>query len=61
MLCISAGCEVRLIKNLDMSAGLANSSLGTIVEVIYDAADMKYLVEGKHPSPYAKVVDFPDF
>ena len=61
LLCLSIGCEVRLVKNLDVAAGLVNSAVGNVVEVLYDAADAKQLVEGKHPPPYAVVVDFQDF
>jgi hypothetical protein len=60
-LCLAVGCEVRLVVNLDVAAGLVNSSTGTVVEVLYDAADAKHLAEGKHPPPYVVVVDFPDF
>ena len=61
LLCLSIGCEVRLVKNLDVAAGLVNSAVGNVVEVLYDAADAKHVVEGKHPPPYAVVVDFQDF
>ena len=61
LLCLSIGCEVRLVKNLDVAAGLVNSAVGNVVEVLYDAADAKLVVEGKHPPPYAVVVDFQDF
>jgi hypothetical protein len=61
LLCLAVGCEVRLVKNLDVSAGLVNSAAGTVVSVVYDAADAKHLLAGKHPPPYAVIVDFPDF
>lgn len=53
--------QVRLVKNLDVAAGLVNAAVGTVVEVVYDAADAKHLVAKKHPPPYAVIVDFPDF
>jgi hypothetical protein len=61
LLCLSRDCQVRLIKNIDVSAGLVNSAIGTVVEVLYDATDVKLLREGKHPPPYAVIADFPDF
>jgi hypothetical protein len=61
LLCVAAGCEVRLVKNLDVAAGLVNAAVGKVVDVVYDAADAKHLVEGKYPPPYAIIVDFSDF
>ena len=46
VLCISLGCDVRLVKNINVSAGLVNSTTGTVVAVIYDNADAKDLSEG---------------
>ena len=61
LLCVYEGCEVRLVKNIDVSAGLVNGAIGTVVKVIYDTADVKFLLEGKHPPPYYLIVDFPEF
>jgi len=47
VLCVSLGCDVRLVKNINVSAGLVNSTTGTVVAVIYDNADdAKDLSEG---------------
>ena len=61
VLCVTVGCDVRLIKNLDVAAGLVNSTTGTVVNVIYDNADCSALVAGKNPPPYCIVVKFADF
>ena len=61
ILFISEGACVRLIQNINVSAGLVNSAMGIIVKVIYDNADMKALIEGKKVSPYCLICDFPDF
>jgi PIF1-like helicase len=60
-LCVSEGCDVRLIRNINVEAGLVNSSTGRVVRVIYDHADVSALLTGKHPPPYCIVVEFPDF
>jgi hypothetical protein len=52
---------MRLIKNLDVIAGLLNSAVGKVIEVLYAVADVKHLRGGKQPPLYAIVVDFPDF
>jgi hypothetical protein len=61
VLCVSAGCEVRLIKNIDVAAGLVNSATGTVRSVIYDNADAAAVIKGKHPPAYCIVVHFPGF
>lgn len=61
VLCLSIGCDVRLIKNINVAAGLVNSSSGTVVSVIFNNADCDLLLSGKHPPPYCIVVDFPAF
>src|SRR5208282_2555948 len=61
ILCVSEGCDVRLVKNINVGAGLVNSASGTVVKVIYDNADVHSLVSGKNPPPYCIVVDFPGF
>jgi len=42
-LCVSIGCDVRLVKNMDVAAGFVNSATGTVVNVIYDNADCEAL------------------
>ncbi len=61
ILCVAEGCEVRLIKNLNVSAGLVNSASGRVLKVIYNNVDVKDLLEGKNPPPYCIIVDFPEF
>jgi len=61
VLCVADGCDVRLIKNLNVAAGLVNSASGKVVKVIYNNADVPALREGKNPPPYCIVVDFPGF
>ena len=61
VLCVAEGCEVRLITNLNVSAGLANSATGTVVKVIYNNADVQALLGGQHPPAYSIIVDFPQF
>ena len=52
VLCIAVGCDVRLVKNLNVAAGLVNSATGTVVCVLYNNADCSDLFAGKHPPPY---------
>ena len=61
VLCVAVSCDVRLIKNVNVAAGLVNSATGTVVRVIYDNADSTALIAGKHPPPYCIVVDFSGF
>jgi len=61
VLCVTEGCDVRLIKNINVAAGLVNSACGTVVKVIYNNADVQSLIAGKNPPPYCIVVDFPGF
>ena len=61
LLCVYEGCEVRLVKNLDVAAGLVNGASGTIIKVVYDAADAKFVCEGQTVPPAYLIVDFPEF
>jgi len=66
VLCVTEGCEVRLVKNINVSAGLVNGASGTVVKIIYNNADMftkdnQGLLQGKLPSPYCIVIDMPSF
>jgi hypothetical protein len=60
-LCLPVGAEIRLIKNLNVNAGLVNNATGRVIEVLYDNADVDALLAGKCPPPYCVVVDFPEF
>lgn len=61
VLCVAVGCEVRLIKNVNVAAGLVNSATGRVVRVVYNNADCDDVAAGKHPPPYCIVVDIPSF
>jgi hypothetical protein len=61
VLCVAEGCEVRLVQNINVAAGLVNSASGKVVKVIYNNADVQSLLDGKNPPPYCIVVDFPGF
>ena len=61
LLWLAEGCEIRLVRNLNVAAGLVNSAVGTVVKIVYANADAKDLLEGKHPSPYAVIVSFESF
>ena len=52
---------MRLIKNLDVAAGLINSATGTVMNVSYENADCGTLLESKNPPPYCIVVEFAGF
>jgi len=39
VLCVTVGCDVRLIKNINVATGLVNSANGTVVTVMYDNDD----------------------
>jgi hypothetical protein len=61
VLLLSEGCEVRLVKNVNVAAGLANSVPGIVVKCVYNNADVSDLIHGKHPPPYCIIVRFPSF
>ena len=61
LLCVYEGCEIRLVKNLDVAAGLVNGANGTIIRVVYDAADAKFVSEGQTVPPAYLIVDFSEF
>jgi len=61
VLCVSEGCEIRLITNLNVSAGLVNSASGTVVKVIYNNADVQSLLHNENPPAYCIIVNFPQF
>jgi RecA/RadA recombinase len=61
VLCLAEGCEVRLIRNIDTSAGLVTNSTGRVVEIIFDNRDVSSLLKGEHPPPYCIIVSFPAF
>ena len=61
VLCVAIGSEVRLVYNLNVEAGLVNSATGTVVQVIYNNADVQALLDGEHPPVYCIVVNFPQF
>jgi hypothetical protein len=60
-LCVSEGCEVRLIKNINVAAGLVNSATGIVKSIIYNNADAESVVKGEYPPIYCIVVHFPGF
>ena len=60
-LCVAEGCDVRLVYNLNVAAGLVNSANGTVVKVIFNNADTRSLLDGKHVPPYCIIVNFPGF
>ena len=60
-LCVAEGCDVRLVYNVNVAAGLVNSASGTVVKVIFNNAETRSLLDGKHVPPYCIVVDFPGF
>jgi len=61
ILCIAEGCEVRLLHNVNIAAGLVTSQSGTVVKVIFNNADANLLLAGKHVAPYCIVVSFAAF
>jgi hypothetical protein len=61
VLCLAEGCEVRLITNLDTSAGLVTNSTGNVVRIIYDNADAEAVTKGDYPPAYCIIVHFSSF
>jgi hypothetical protein len=61
VLCLAKGCEVRLITNIDNSAGLVNSAMGTVVRIVYNDADPKRLTDGELALPDHIIVQFKCF
>ena len=61
LLWLAEGCEVRLVRNLNVVAGLVNSAVDTVAKIVYANANAKDFMEGKHPPPYAVVVSFESF
>jgi len=60
-LCVAVGCDVRLVRNINVTAGLVNSATGTVVTVVYNNADCSALFQGEHPPPYCIIVDLTSF
>ena len=58
---VAEGCDVRLIKNVDVAAGLCNSCVGTVVKVLFNSCDVSSLLDGKHIPPYCIIVKFASF
>jgi len=61
ILCVTEGCEVRLLQNINIAAGLVTSQSGTVVKVIYNNADANLLLAGEHVTPYCILVSFTAF
>jgi len=61
VLCVSVGCDVRLIRNINVAAGLVNSATGRVVAIIFNNADVPLVLDGKNPPAYCIIVDFPGF
>jgi hypothetical protein len=61
VLCLAEGADIRLIRNINVNAGLVNSAVGRVVKVLYDNADVQSLTDGQCPSPFCIVADFPTF
>lgn len=61
VLAVSIGADVRLIRNINVGAGLVNSAIGKVVKVVYNNADVQALMDNKQPPPYMIIVDFPGF
>ena len=60
LVCVYESCEIRLVKNLDVATGLINGACGTIIKVVYDTADAKFLSKGQTNPPAYAIVDFPE-
>ena len=50
-----------LTYTVNVSAGLMNSTTGTVVKVIYDNTDVQDLLDGQHHPAYCITVNFPQF
>jgi len=61
VLCVSKECKVRLITNLNVSAGLVNSASGTVVKVLYNNANVQSPTDNEHPPAYCIIVNFQCF
>jgi len=61
ILCVAEGCEVRLLQNVNIAAGLVTSQSGTVVRLIFNNADADLLLAGDHVAPYCIIVSFPRF
>jgi len=61
ILCVAEGCEVRLLHNVNIAAGLVTSQSGTVVRVIFNNADAELLLAGDHVAPYCIIVSFAGF
>lgn len=61
VLFLAVGCEVRLVTNIDVAAGLVNGVNGHVVRVVFDEADKFELLQGNNPPPYALIVEVPEY
>jgi hypothetical protein len=60
-LLLSRGIKVSLLTNINTKCGLTNGTVGTVIDVIYEPADVPNLLKGQHPFPYAVIVEFPEY
>lgn len=46
MFCLSDACTVHITRNINLGSGLVNGCVGRVIQVLYDHADVKSLLEG---------------
>jgi len=61
ILYVAESCEVRLLHNINIAAGLVTSQSGTVIGVIFNNADADLLLAGDHVAPYCIIVSFAGF
>ena len=58
---VAEGTKVRLVRNVNVGAGLVNSAQGTARKIIFDNADVSAVLSGGKPAPYCIVTEFDGF
>ena len=61
MLCLSENCLVRLTKNINVGAGMVNGSIGRVMQILFNNADLQAVLDSRHPPPHCVIIELEGF